>query len=200
MDEELLIGTLTAEITGLLSAGKNRILIGIDGRCGAGKSTLAASIASLIDCNLFHADDFFLPPEMRTPERLAQPGGNMHRERLKEEVVDGIKSGKPFTYHAFSCTDGNLTAVTVTPKRINIIEGTYSAHPEMKIPYDILVFCDVSPEEQMKRIKRRNGEKMAEIFRTKWIPLEEAYFSHFGIKEKSDYVMDMQFKEGNSVK
>ena len=36
-----------------------------------------------------HADDFFLPPEMRTEDRIgakAAPGGNVHYERMIAEV------------------------------------------------------------------------------------------------------------------
>jgi len=184
MDEKLLIG----HIDGLLRE-KEKIIIGIDGRCGSGKTTLAASLSVHYNCPVFHTDDYFLPPEMRTPERLSEPGGNMHRERFKSEIVAGILSGKAFIYRAFSCEDGSLTDVNAEAANISIIEGTYSAHPGMDIPYDFLIFCDVDPEEQMRRIIARNGEKMAEMFRTKWIPLEETYFDHFRIREKADIIV-----------
>lgn len=38
------------------------------------------------------ADDFFLRPEQRTPERLAEPGGNLDRERMKSEVIDRLSA------------------------------------------------------------------------------------------------------------
>src|SRR5699024_12651195 len=63
-----------------LLARQGRVLAAIDGRCGSGKSTLAALLAARWDCTLVHADDFFLRPEQRTPQRLAQPGGNFDRE------------------------------------------------------------------------------------------------------------------------
>ena len=34
-----------------------------------------------------------------------------------------------------------------------------------------------------------NGEKMAEMFRTRWIPMEQAYFAAFGIRGKADVVL-----------
>ena len=48
-------------------------LAAIDGRCGSGKSTLAGLAAHRLGCPLFHMDDFFLPPALRTPERYAAP-------------------------------------------------------------------------------------------------------------------------------
>ena len=41
----------------------------------------------------------------------------------------------------------------------------------------------------MARILKRNGEQMAEMFRTRWIPMEENYFAAFSIKEKADILM-----------
>ena len=65
-----------------LARGGRPAVVAIDGRCGSGKTSLAALIAALFPCNVFHMDDFFLPPALRTPERLSQPGGNVDRERM----------------------------------------------------------------------------------------------------------------------
>ena len=65
-----------------LAAAQPRVLVAIDGRCTAGKTTLAASLQAQLECNVFHMDDFFLRPEQRTPERLRQPGGNVDFERF----------------------------------------------------------------------------------------------------------------------
>ncbi len=46
-------------------------LLAIDGRCGSGKSTLAGHIAEVFACPVFHLDDFFLSPRLRTKERLS---------------------------------------------------------------------------------------------------------------------------------
>ena len=47
-----------------------RTLTAMDGPCATGKSTLGARLARLYSCPLFHMDDFFLPPERKTPERV----------------------------------------------------------------------------------------------------------------------------------
>ena len=46
-----------------LAAVQPRVLVAIDGRCAAGKTTLAASLQAQLGCNVFHMDDFFLRPE-----------------------------------------------------------------------------------------------------------------------------------------
>ena len=50
------------------------LVIAIDGRCAAGKTTLAAALQRETGCTVLHLDHFFLRPEQRTPQRLAQPG------------------------------------------------------------------------------------------------------------------------------
>ena len=37
-----------------------QVIAAIDGRCGAGKSTLAAQLQAQLSCRVFHMDDFFL--------------------------------------------------------------------------------------------------------------------------------------------
>ncbi len=50
-------------------------VIVIDGMCGSGKSTLAAALGKQMVGEVIHMDDFFLPFDLRTKERLSAPGG-----------------------------------------------------------------------------------------------------------------------------
>ena len=74
-------------IEALLQSDKDRILIGIDGRTGSGKSSLAKKLAEEFFCNLFHMDDFFLQGFQRTEERRKEIGGNVDYERFQREVL-----------------------------------------------------------------------------------------------------------------
>ena len=66
-------------------------VIAMDGRAAAGKTTLAEELAVTLGGAVVHMDDFFLPGELRTPERLAAPGGNVHAERFVEEVLPYLR-------------------------------------------------------------------------------------------------------------
>ena len=68
-------------------------IIAIDGRCAAGKTTLAARLAKELGGDVIHMDDFFLPLELRTEERFREPGGNVHYERFKTEVLKPLEAG-----------------------------------------------------------------------------------------------------------
>ncbi len=154
----------------------------IDGRAGAGKSTLAADLAAVTGACVISMDDFFLPPQLRTPERLSTPGGNIHYERFIEEVLPHIHSDQPFTYRRFDCQTMAMGEQKQVGAGWRIVEGSYSHHPYFGNYADLTVFCDVEPDEQMRRIRQRNP-RMAERFKKEWIPMEEAYFSYYGIKK-----------------
>ena len=56
---------------------KPRLLVTIDGPCGSGKSTLADALSDALNAPIIRMDDFFLPHALKTPQRLAIPGGNV---------------------------------------------------------------------------------------------------------------------------
>lgn len=162
-------------------------LIAIDGRCAAGKTTLAAALATRLDAAAFHMDDFFLRPAQRTEERFAEPGGNVDRERFLEEVLLPLHTGKAVIYRPFDCHTLALTAqVTVKPTRFCIIEGSYACHEALRPYYDRTIFLDISPDEQLRRILARNGESAARNFLSRWIPLEECYFRAQDVRAHCD--------------
>lgn len=182
---ETIIREIQTQVEVLLK-GKDRVILAIDGSCTSGKTTLAAALAETMDCNVFHMDDFFLRPQQRTKQRLAEIGGNVDYERFREEVLLPLLAGEPFAYRPYSCKTGSLKApVAVQPKAINIVEGTYSHHPYFGNPYDLRVYLTVQPEIRWNRIQQR-PVFLHKRFREEWIPKEQAYFETFGIAEKSD--------------
>ncbi len=170
---------------------KPNAVIAIEGCCASGKTTVAKKLADEFNMQTIHMDDFFLPPEMRTPERLDTAGGNVHYERFIEEVCGGIMSGLPFEHRIFSCKkSGYSGAVGIDPQKPIIVEGAYCLHPEIPDIYDLKIFLTVDYETQLQRILQRNGNEALEAFRAKWIPFENKYFSEFGIKEKCDIILE----------
>lgn len=75
--------------------------------------------------------------------------------------------------------------VEVQPRLVNIIEGSYSCHPALWAYYDLHIFLDVEPSEQLRRIALRNGSDW-KVFRDKWIPLEERYFQTLQVKQNCE--------------
>ena len=165
-----------------LQARGNAVLA-LDGDCASGKTTLSGLLAPLYDCNVLHMDDFFLPFALRTPDRLAQPGGNVHYERFRAEVLAGLIAGGPYGFGAFNCHTGETIRQVVQPKPVTIIEGSYALHPAFEADYTSLhavrALLTSSPAQQRARILRRNGPVLLRRFESEWIPLEKRYFEAY---------------------
>lgn len=181
---------LFSRIDKLLKTDTRNVVVAIEGGSASGKSTLASLLAKVYDCNLFHADDYFLRPEQRTPQRLAQVGGNLDRERFDDEIISKLKKNEPITYRPFDCSTQTLDdPVTVNPKKLTVVEGVYSMHPEFDRYFDLSLFLDISPSYQKERILKRNPPFLAKRFFEEWIPLENVYFAKTNIKERCDLVI-----------
>lgn len=173
-----------------LLAKKGRAVVAVDGMAGSGKSTLAKLLAELTGGEVIHMDDFFLPLSKRTADRLAEPGGNVDYERFAAEVCPGLESGEAFSYGVFDCSVMEIAGsreIGACPVRI--VEGSYAMHPHFGRYAGVSLFLHLSPEEQMRRITERNGERMAEKFKNIWIPMENRYFREKHVAERCRFVI-----------
>ena len=162
------------------------LLIAIDGDAASGKTTLGFYLQEIFSANLFHMDDFFLPAKLRTEEKLQEIGGTVEYERFYQEVLVPVLKGEEVLYRPYSCAVQAIIAEQIIPfKRVNIIEGSYSQHPYFGDIYQLRVFIEIAPKLQHERILIRNGAEKTERFLTEWIPKEKAYFTKFGIRDKS---------------
>ena len=181
---------LLAKLDTLLEAGN--VKLAIEGSSASGKTTLAGLLEQIYGCTVFHMDDFFLRPEQRTKERFALPGGNIDKERFLDEVLIPLSRCESINSRRFDCSTFTLTqSVSVTPKRLTVIEGAYSMHPELSCYYDISVFLNISADLQKKRIEHRNSPEMAVRFFNEWIPMERKYFEAFDIKNGCNIIINV---------
>ena len=178
-----------ARIDKLLSE-QGSAIVAIEGGSASGKTTLAEILSRVYDCNVFHTDDFFLRPEQRSVERLAEVGGNLDRERFCDEILQALKKNETVCYRPFDCATQTLgEPILVKPKRLTVVEGVYSMHPAFGAYCDLSVFLDIAPEYQRERIENRNSPQLAKRFFTEWIPLENEYFLKTDLKRQSDLVL-----------
>ena len=168
---------------------KDRLLIAIDGRCGCGKSSLGAELAESLDANLFHMDDFYLPFRQRVENWQEIPAGNMDLTRFRTEVLEPAENGHGILYRAFSCPQRRyLQEKRLSPKKVNITEGSYSQHPFLADAYDIKLFVTAEKSIQEARLRAREGDHF-KAFEEIWIPMEEYYFRYFSIENNADCII-----------
>ncbi len=181
---------IAARVLALLKT-RSRVIVAVDGNCCAGKTTLAERLRTRLNATVFHMDDFFLQPQMRTAERLNTPGGNVDAERFLREVLLPLSRGETVSVVRYSCKEDRLLEPEIIPPaRIIIVEGAYSMHPLLASYYDLKVFCRIDPALQLERIRKRNGNAQVPVFQNRWIPLENAYFEAFSVEQSCDLVID----------
>lgn len=174
---------------------KDKILVlAIDGRCASGKTTMADMLSEITGAGVVHMDDFFLPMELRTKERLSQPGGNVHYERFREEVLPCLREKRGFAYGRFDCGRMELcgerfVGETFADGCFRIVEGAYSMHPFFGDYADLKVFSDITAREQSERILKRDGGEALTVFRQRWIPMEERYFTAYHTEKRADIIV-----------
>ena len=83
------LSPLVEKLSTLLSAHPAApVLVALDGRCGSGKTTLAAQLARQFPQSItVHTDDFYLPPASRVAIWEQIPCANMDLERLRTQVL-----------------------------------------------------------------------------------------------------------------
>lgn len=172
------------KISRLYSLG-NEVTVAIDGQSAAGKTTLASTIATVFDCNLFNTADF-----MAVNKRGVL---FFDAARFKAEICENLNKGKPFSYGVCDPETGRITSQkTVEPRRLNIVEGAYSLHHRLRRYYELKIFMEVNPILQSKRILEDYGEDGFRRLNTEILPRENEYIKQSGIKLNSDLVYSIK--------
>ena len=140
-------------------------LAAIDGRCGSGKSTLAGLAAHRLGCPLFHMDDFFLPPALRTPERYAAPGGNVHYERVEAELLRPLRETGAACFRPFDCRSMDFSApIRAELTGLALVEGSYALHPALRDFYRLRIFLEAPWPVRRARLLDRGGPELLARF------------------------------------
>ena len=125
-----------------------------------------------------------IPHTLKTPERLAIPGGNSDAERLAKEVVIPFKYGMPVKYRRYSCMKDALLPEQLLPdSRLLILEGSYCNLPAIQKFADVRLFLDAPWETREARLLKRESAASMQQFYDRWIPLENAYFEAYRLPD-----------------
>jgi uridine kinase len=165
-------------------------LVAIDGRGGAGKSTLAKELRDKIGAQIIEGDDFYRVMS-ETERRALQPKDaymrNFDWQRLRDQVLAPIRNGKAARYEQYDWHLQQLgPAVQVEPEGLIIIEGVYSFRPELRPYYDYSVFVETSRDVCFRRLRDRHANKEEWIQR--WAAAEDWYIEHLCPSDAADMI------------
>jgi uridine kinase len=154
-------------------AGRTGVLIvAIDGHGAAGKSTVADAVAEATGAALVHTDDFFRTEPVPSGQALER---YYDWRRLRAQALEPLRAGRGATFRRFDWERGSGLGgtVIVPPSPLIVLEGVFSAAPELSDLVDRSVFVNTPPGERLRRLRTRvaPGE-----WDDEWLAAERAYF------------------------
>ena len=173
----------------------NPILVALDGRSAAGKSTLAAAVAPLVDAVVIDGDDFYSggSADQWNAMSAAEKVSHCIDWRRQRAVLEKLATGEAAFWHPYDweADDGTLeqTPVLCEPASVVILDGAYSARPELADLFDLRVLLDAPAGLRRERLIEREGEDYREEWNARWDEAEQWYFGMVMPPESFDLVI-----------
>ena len=191
-----------------LSAGRAEpFVVALDGRSGAGKTTLATVVANTLDRSdgpstvtviegdLFYAGGSAARWDTRTSVERADQVIDWRRQR---EVLHSLRTAGSAVWRAFDWHADDWDADTVPlqaePRRceatpVVLLEGAYSARPELHDLLDLRVLLDTPVDVRRRQLLEREGEHYRADWEARWSAAEEHYFGVTMTPDRFDLVL-----------
>ena len=170
--------------------GGDPLVVAIDGRSGSGKSTIAAAVAPKVGGTVVPTDDFFaadIPSaewDARTPPQRAADA--IDWRRLRAKAVEPLRAGEPARWRGFDFEAGARPDGTYAmqaefsvrpPAPVIILDGAYSARPELADLVDLAVLVEAPAAVRQERLAAREEAHFLEEWYARWNDAEEYYFT-----------------------
>ena len=157
------------------------LVVAIDGRSGAGKSTVAHLLAAELDAACVPCDDFFaaeIPAagwDARTPAQRVVDA--LDWRRLRREAIEPLRAGRVARWFAFdfvtgSRADGSYAMLTThteqVPRPVVLLDGAYSARPELADLLDFTVLVEAPQSVRHARLAGREDPRALAAWHARW--------------------------------
>lgn len=198
---------LAALVRARLADGGSPLFVGLDGRSGTGKSTLAAALVADLAAGpdpvrvlVIEGDDFYAGGtasrwDRRTPAEKADHVIDWQRQRavLADLRAWGTTAWFPFDWDdpywdqdPPPCAD-HPTVVELAP--VVVLEGAYSCRPEVRDLLDVTVLLDAPEDLRRARLLAREGDDHDAAWDARWSEAEDHYFGRIVPAEGFDLVL-----------
>jgi uridine kinase len=175
--------------------GTRPVFVALDGRSGVGKSSLAGPLAQQVAGRVIRTDDFWTGGSqavwaMRSPEQRVAHA--IDWRRLREQVLEPLRTGHRASWPPFDWQRGEgLSEVSLTcdPAPVIVLDGAYSARPELADVVDVTVLVTLDDVVRRRRLLMREGAPFMRAWHALWDPAEDFYFARVRPAESFDLVV-----------
>jgi uridine kinase len=193
---------IVAEVERRIRQSHAPVLVALDGGSGAGKSTLAAMLEREIDAVVVPLDDFFaahIPDWEWDTRSVAERARDVFDwRRLRAHALEPLLAGRPASWRPFDFAAGlradGTYALSERPVErpaapVIILDGAYSASPQLADLVNLAVLVDVPVPERHRRLAEREDQQFLQRWHTLWDDVENYYFTEVRPRSSFDLVV-----------
>jgi uridine kinase len=176
----------------LASVSPSAVFVALDRRSGAGKSTLAREVGARTGALVIDGDDFYRGGDWDA----MGPAEMVHLVidwRRQSAMLERLRRGEQVTWRPYDwdADDGRLAGSTAAvPAPVVILDGAYSARPELADLFALRVLLDLARDARRERLLRREGACYRAEWEARWGEAEDLYFERLMPPEAFDLVLD----------
>ena len=191
-----MVDTDTAAVREFVEAARTEagrpIVVGVSGYGGAGKSTLARSLAeSTSEIVRFRGDDFLDPARSH---RRSSDWDGVERVRLADEVLRPFREGRGGTFRPYDWTSRRLGEPRALPTgEVLVVDLIGLFHPGTVGLLDVRIWMDLDLATAAARGKARDealGRSHARLWDEVWVPNDRDFAERFRPRDQAHLIVD----------
>lgn len=200
---ETIAQPLIKRLQQLVAKNNRPIYVALDGRSGSGKSTLAAVVAKAFGpetVTVIEGDQFYGGGSSATwdSRSTAEKVGGVIDWRRQRELLILLKQDGAAEWQMFDWESDDWDADTIhlssepvrcTETSIVLLEGAYSARPELADLFDLRVLLHVPKDVRRAQLLVREGDAYRADWEARWSAAEDTYFGELVPAGEFDLVL-----------